>query len=171
MIKTTASHGSILSTTADTLIVSLFEGVDQLPGATSLLDAALNGAIHELLTSGDVRGKAGEVGILYPRGVISAQRVLVVGLGKPEDLDLDGVRKAAAAAIKRARDLNAKSPQPPSSMALAGMVWIAHRQLKRPLKDRCWRFIAIQISNQAMSRKTRSNRYSSSNPTQINLLR
>lgn len=100
-------QGNIQQTTADTLIVNLFEGVTAPGGATGAIDQALGGAISDLIAGGDFKGKAGEVAVLYPRGAIGARRVLVAGLGKPEKFDLEGVRKAAAAAIKRARDLNA----------------------------------------------------------------
>ncbi|MGB3715760.1 MAG: leucyl aminopeptidase, partial [Candidatus Promineifilaceae bacterium] len=44
----------------------------------------------------------------YPRGAIPAKRVLVVGLGKADNFDQEGVRKAAATAIKRAGELGAE---------------------------------------------------------------
>ena len=62
-----------------------------------------------MIASGDLRGKANEVAVLYPRGAIPAKRVLVVGLGKADTLDLETVRRASATATKRARDLNAKT--------------------------------------------------------------
>ena len=101
-------QGTIQQIAADTVIVNLFEGVTSPGGATGALDSALNGAISDLIAGGDLNGKAGEVAVLYPRGAIPARRVLVVGLGKSESFNLEGVRRAAAAAIKRARDLNAQ---------------------------------------------------------------
>ncbi len=102
------TQGNIQESTADTLIVNLFDDVTTPAGATGAVDSALNGAISELIANGDLTGKAGEVGVLYPRGAISAKRVLVVGLGKRDKFDLEGVRKAAAAGVKRARDLKAR---------------------------------------------------------------
>ena len=101
-------QGSIEASAADTLIVNLFEGVTAPGGATGALDRALGGAISDLIAGGDLKGKVGEVAVLYPRGAVGARRVLVVGLGKAEAFDLEGVRRASAAAIKRARDLNAQ---------------------------------------------------------------
>jgi len=101
-------QGSIEASAADTLIVNLFEGVTTPGGATGALDRALGGAVSDLVAGGDVKGKAGEVAVLYPRGAVGARRVLVVGLGKAEAFDVEGVRRASAAAIKRARDLNAQ---------------------------------------------------------------
>jgi leucyl aminopeptidase len=102
-------QGNIQDTDVDTIIVNLCEGVTEPGGATGAVDRALNGAISDLIAGGDLSGKAGEVAVLYPRGAIPAKRVLVVGLGKTEAFNLEGVRRAAAAAIKRARDLNAKT--------------------------------------------------------------
>ena len=101
-------QGSIPEAVADTIIVNLFEGVTEPGGATGAMDRALGGAISDMITDGDLRGKAGEVGVVYPRGAIPARRVLVVGLGKAEELDLEKVRLAAGAAIRKARELNAR---------------------------------------------------------------
>ncbi|WP_374686745.1 leucyl aminopeptidase [Promineifilum sp.] len=101
-------QGSIEASGADTLIVNLFEGVTAPAGATGAVDNALGGAISDLIAGGDLKGKAGEVAVLYPRGAIPARRVLVVGLGKADSFDLEGVRRASAAGVKRARDLNAR---------------------------------------------------------------
>lgn len=108
-MKVHVVQGSIEENTADSLIVNLFEGVTAPAGATGAVDKALGGAISELIAQGDLTGKAGEVAVLYPRGAIPAKRVLVVGLGKQEGLNLEGVRRAAAAAIKKAQDLKAKA--------------------------------------------------------------
>lgn len=100
--------GNIQTISADTLIVNLFEDVTHPSGATGALDQALDGAIRELITNGDLTGKAGEVGVVYPRGRIPAKRVLVVGLGKREKFDLEAARRASGNAIQKARDLHAK---------------------------------------------------------------
>ena len=102
-------QGTIQEANADTLIVNLFAGVTQPGGATGAVDAALNGAISDLIAGGDFRGKACEVAVLYPAGVIPARRVIVVGLGEREGFDLEGVRRAAAAAMKKARDLKSNT--------------------------------------------------------------
>ena len=100
--------GSLQESSADTLVVNLFEGASSPGGATAALDKVLGGAIQELIASGDLHGKLGEVGVLYPRGAIAAKRVLVTGLGPAEKLDLETVRRAAAHTIKKARDLGAR---------------------------------------------------------------
>jgi leucyl aminopeptidase len=101
------SHGAIQESSADTLIVNLFQGVSAPTGATGAVDRALGGAVSDLIAQGDFRGKSGEVAVLYPRGELAAKRVLVVGLGEQEQFGTEAVRRAAAAAATRARELSA----------------------------------------------------------------
>ncbi len=107
-MRLAVSQGSIVDTAADTIIISLFEGANLPAGAAGAVDQALGGAVRELIINGDLKGKLGEVGVIYPRGAIKAKRVLIAGLGKPEDLDLEIIRRAASHAIKKARELGAK---------------------------------------------------------------
>ena len=102
-------RGSIEATQADVIIVNLFEGVAVPAGATGAVDKALNGAITDVIRSGDYRGKLNELSVLYPRGAVPAKRVIVVGLGKVADFNLDRVRQAAAWSARKARDLGCKS--------------------------------------------------------------
>ena len=108
-MKVTVAQGAIQESEAEAIIVNLFEGVTAPGGATGAVDGALDGAISELIAGGDISGKEGEVAVLYPRGAIPARRVIVVGLGRPEEFNLEQVRRAAAHAVKKARDLKAKS--------------------------------------------------------------
>lgn len=101
--------GSIQAIEDELIVVNLFEGVETPGGATGAVDSALGGAIREMISSGDFRGKKGEVAVIYPRGAIPAQRVLVVGLGLQEEFSLEVVRWAAASAAGRARDLGAST--------------------------------------------------------------
>lgn len=108
-MNVTVQQGAIQESTADTIIVNLFDDVTTPHGGTGAVDQALDGAISELIANGDLSGQEGEVGVFYPRGMIPAKRVLIVGLGKREGFDLEGVRKAAAYAIKRAKELNGQN--------------------------------------------------------------
>ena len=101
-------QGSIQSFAADTIIVNLFSDVTHPSGATGAVDAALNGAIQELIANGDASGKSGEIVTLYPRGAMPARRVLVVGLGDREKFDLETARRAAGQAFKKARAAKAE---------------------------------------------------------------
>ncbi len=98
-------QGGIQTIAADAIVVNLFEGVTEPGGATGVINNALNGAITELISGGDLRGKLGETAVLYPRGAIPARRVIVVGLGKADKFDLGAVREVSGVAAKQARKL------------------------------------------------------------------
>ena len=98
--------GAIESEAAGAIVVGLLEK-EAPAGPAAAVDQALGGAVADLIAGGDLRGELGQVAVLYPRGAMPARRVIVVGLGKRDEFDLDAVRKAAGLAATRARDLGA----------------------------------------------------------------
>lgn len=74
-----------------------------LPAALGPLDKASGGALARALASGDFKGKRDETLLAYGGG--KARRVMFVGMGKPGDVTVNAVRRAAAVAAKRARAL------------------------------------------------------------------
>src|SRR5437870_7632608 len=91
---------------APLLAVALAQG-SVLPTSLADLDRAAGGVLARVITSGDFKGKRDETTLLYPSGV-KADRVLLVGLGKPGEVSRNTIRRAAAVAAKRARALGAK---------------------------------------------------------------
>jgi leucyl aminopeptidase len=73
------------------------------PASMDGVDTAAGGAISRVLAAGDFSGKRDETAVVYPPG--SVPRVLLVGLGKSEEVDRTAIRRAAAVAAKRARSL------------------------------------------------------------------
>ena len=104
----TAVAENPLTVAADTLVVNLFERASSPSGTSGSLDRALGGALSELIAAGDASGRAGEVSVMYPRGAVSAARVLVVGLGPANAFGAEAVRRASATAARRARELGAQ---------------------------------------------------------------
>jgi leucyl aminopeptidase len=72
-----------------------------MPASLQPLDAQAGGAIARVYGSGDFTGKRDEVLLLHPAG--PAARILLVGLGKPDEVNRGGFRRAAAVAAKKAR--------------------------------------------------------------------
>lgn len=95
--------GDITRSTADAVVVNLFEGVTSPGGGTGAVDRALGGMISELIRLGDIRGKAGEFTTIHTQGRMAAPRVVVAGLGKSEDFDIDAVRNLAAELVRYCR--------------------------------------------------------------------
>ncbi len=72
--------------------------------------SALHTQASQMLSGGDMAGKKDEQIVLYPtKGESSAQRIILIGLGKPEKVTLEIVRRAAARAAKKAQSLKSKT--------------------------------------------------------------
>ncbi|MCC7366605.1 MAG: leucyl aminopeptidase [Dehalococcoidia bacterium] len=101
--------GDLAQHEADVLVVNLFEGVTSPGGGTGAVDQSLGGAISSLIAMGDIRGKAGELTMLHTFGKLRAPRVLVAGLGKEKDFDLDAVRNLSANVVRHLRKPGVKT--------------------------------------------------------------
>jgi len=95
-MRISVESGDITQSDVPCIVVNLFEGVAAPGGATGAVDNALAGAITELIASGDLRGKSGEMTLLHTFGKLPAPRVLVAGLGKSAEFNLDRVRELSA---------------------------------------------------------------------------
>ncbi len=72
-----------------------------LPDSLLALDTQTGGALGRLFASGDFAGKKDESALLHPVG--AAARILLLGVGKSAEVSRTSLRRAAAAAAKRAR--------------------------------------------------------------------
>jgi leucyl aminopeptidase len=104
-----ARPGNIAEQAVDVIVLGLFQGVTQLDGIAGAVDAALGGAIGEVIDARDFSGKSGETALFYTHGVLHSSRVLLVGLGDESGFSAASARNAAAAAARKARDLGAQS--------------------------------------------------------------
>ncbi len=77
--------------------------VAQGGGSTTAIDPGVERAV----ASGDYKGKKDETLLVYASG--KAQRILLVGIGKANEITRSAIRRAAAIAAKRARSLGSKT--------------------------------------------------------------
>jgi len=98
--------GDITEIDADAIVMSLFQGVEEVSGAYAAVDEALGGAISSLISKGEFKGKFGEVSIVHTLGKLPARMVAVAGLGKQQDLNLDRIRGVAGEFCRSLRKLN-----------------------------------------------------------------
>jgi leucyl aminopeptidase len=84
----------------DWLVVALPESPD-LSGPLGDLDTALSGTISRLIESGDVKGKLAGLLPLHDAPGVAAERVLIVGLGKTDELTRARLQKAMMAAVRK----------------------------------------------------------------------
>jgi len=96
--------GDIAEIEAGAIIVNHFEGMERLEGDTASLDRTLAGAISQLIAQGEIKGKLNEVTIIHSLGKLPAARVVVVGLGKQQELSLDKIRGAVAETCRLLRN-------------------------------------------------------------------
>jgi leucyl aminopeptidase len=84
------------------------EGGGLLKGAASNVDTALDGVLGKTAEAEGFKGEAGQTFSLHTHGRIQASRVLLVGLGNPDKLQLDGLRKLAGIAVQHGNKTKAK---------------------------------------------------------------
>lgn len=78
-----------------------------LPASLAALNKAAGGALERLFASSDFSGKKDETTLLYPGG--KASRILLIGLGKEQEVTRASIRRSAGIAAKRARGLGIPS--------------------------------------------------------------
>ena len=100
-MKFVASDKSCLTWSGDCLVVGLSEESLPLTGLLSDLNEQVSGLLQELIDETDFKAKAGSSAVIRVGG--SVRKVAIVGLGAAEDLKLEGLRRAAAAAAKLAK--------------------------------------------------------------------
>jgi leucyl aminopeptidase len=83
---------------ADALILPIFEGQVKLPPEAAALDKKLKGAIAQLLADQEFRGRFMELVPVHNLGNVASKWTVLVGLGKPGELDLVRLRNALQAA-------------------------------------------------------------------------
>ena len=105
----TVTRGEIQKRKDEALIVNLFQGLVKPGGATAAVDGAIGGLIQRAVTDGDFSGVKNETLLLYTHGRIPSSRVLVVGLGKKVDFDIEVARQAAGTAARKLQTLGVKS--------------------------------------------------------------
>jgi leucyl aminopeptidase len=98
------------SVTADAIVTYIFGDKEaRIEGPVAELDRATGGKIKPLAQSGEMTGKILEMTLLhYPQG-LAAQRLLIVGAGKPDKFSHAELRKIAGAALRYLRSRGAKT--------------------------------------------------------------
>jgi leucyl aminopeptidase len=94
---------------ADAVVVGLYADDKKLREPAARLDAASGGALADVLGAERFQAKVGHVTHLHLDGRAPSRRVVVVGLGRRGDTTAEALRRAAAAGLRRARDLGART--------------------------------------------------------------
>jgi len=93
----------------DALVVAVFEGEKPDEGALAEINKRSNGVITSLVETGELTGKSGESAYVHNPGDMKARRLLLLGVGKREELTADDVRKMAGTAARTLRGKKGRS--------------------------------------------------------------
>jgi leucyl aminopeptidase len=108
-MKLEVSVGPVAGARGDALVVGRHAGEPRPGPDIRELDQALGGLLGQALGDQRFEGRIGETADLHTGGRLGVKRVVVVGLGPVRECTADVLRRAAAAAARRARDLGASA--------------------------------------------------------------
>jgi leucyl aminopeptidase len=102
-MKLNLDNNPIVSNASECLVIGVTDGGKLSPSAGAI-DEASGGAISRMLASGDIDDGLAKTTCLHGLSGLSSPRVLVVGFGKPEKLNLARFDRGCLAAGKALRD-------------------------------------------------------------------
>jgi leucyl aminopeptidase len=94
---------------SELLAVGVFSGRQRWEAGVRALDRRLGGALSRGVELGDFKGEVGSASLAYGDGRVGPQRILIVGLGDLQSIELDALRKAAALAAGKAMGLRVRT--------------------------------------------------------------
>jgi leucyl aminopeptidase len=103
IMQVTVQTGRAETASAEALVLMHCEGETLVKQDAALLDQALGGALSKLIQSKEFEGKANEVLLYHTQGKVPANRLVLVGLGKKNEVTLETIRQAMGSAAKRVR--------------------------------------------------------------------
>ena len=100
-MKVSFKDGAILKERSGALILGVFEGA--LDDTAKKVDKKVGKKISKIIASGEFKGKPNSTSIIHTFGQIASERILLVGLGKRKDFNIEKLRQASASAAGAAR--------------------------------------------------------------------
>ena len=93
---------------SELLLLFSFESPEPLEGPIKSVDLEWKGYLSTLISQGDFKGELFQCRLIHTQGALPARRVLLTGLGKKEEFDLEKWRGAASKAGQFIRDSGIK---------------------------------------------------------------
>ena len=107
-MKITLQRGRLETFTSEAVVAFHFEDDEKLQRDTEAMDRASGGLISEIIQCGDFKGELYQPSLIYTKGTIPAKRILLMGLGKRNDFNVDKWRGGASRAAQFLRDKGVK---------------------------------------------------------------
>jgi leucyl aminopeptidase len=108
-MKVDVSVKAPVEASGDALVLDSYAGEERLEPEVRRVDGALGGLLALALRDQRFEGRVAEIADLHTGGRLTAKRILIVGLGPRAECTTEVLRRAAASAARRARDLGAAS--------------------------------------------------------------
>lgn len=108
-MKITVIKDQIKDIMTDAVVIGVSEGVKSLSGPLSSIDEQLGGIIAEMISSDSFKGTEGETLLVHSLGKIPAKKILLLGLGKEENLKEETVRKVIGKVVKELEKVKAST--------------------------------------------------------------
>ena len=102
-MKAVVVDADLLDSTKDTIVLLDLEGAEKSRQWLSQKSKDVADQLGRAIESGDFKAKEGQMVLLYTKGRISVERVVVAGLGKKEEFKLQKVRVAVAGVVNALR--------------------------------------------------------------------
>jgi leucyl aminopeptidase len=103
IMQVKAQVGQAETAAAEVLVLMHCEGEALAKQGAAPLDRALGGSLSKLVQSKEFEGKANEVLLYHTQDKVPAKRLVLVGLGKKNEVTLETIRQAMGSAAKRVR--------------------------------------------------------------------
>jgi leucyl aminopeptidase len=108
-MKISMKEGNITESRSDAVVLFCYEE-DLLPaGSTAAVNEVSGNMLQKMIDAGDVKGKAKETQVIYLPESPAIKRIILVGLGKKKETDLEKIRGAFALAARKARSMKLRS--------------------------------------------------------------
>ena len=134
-MKINVKKANLTEYPTEAVVVMHFEDSASPEGAALLLDKAVGGLLTDIIENGDFQGKLFQLAVLYANGMIPAKRIILTGLGRKKNFDLEKLRGVFAKAAQQVRTLglkeftffmdaddNGKTPKQITEAALEGIL-------------------------------------------------
>jgi leucyl aminopeptidase len=92
----------------DALVTYVFDKDDKFDGVLGEIDRGMNGRLAALAANGEITGKPLELLLLHFPNGLAAQKLLLIGAGKPAKFQVSDLRKIAGTALRHLKSRGVK---------------------------------------------------------------
>jgi leucyl aminopeptidase len=101
-MKIEVKSGKVQDYATQCLVVGVLQYEKSIPASLKEVDEKMEGALSALFADEEISGKQKSTQFIHTFGKVAARRILMIGLGKEEDLSFEDVRETSARAVKEA---------------------------------------------------------------------